>query len=182
MHVNAEDHDMPELQQLAEQLGNVLLRRGWKVAVAESCTGGWVAKCLTDIAGSSAWFDRGFVTYSNAAKTDLLGVDPRLLEREGAVSEAVARAMAAGALSNSAAGAALAVTGIAGPDGGGPGKPVGEGGVGYSCIAEIRMIETIESGKPQTGFLKFGDRVRIEMRDADGLSIFGAIDHEVKQY
>jgi fumarylacetoacetate (FAA) hydrolase len=65
---------------------------------------------------------------------------------------------------------------------GGPGRPIEDGGVGYSCIAEIRMIETIESGKPQTGFLKFGDRVRIEMRDADGLSIFGAIDHEVKQY
>ncbi len=65
---------------------------------------------------------------------------------------------------------------------GGPGRPIEDGGVGYSCIAEIRMIETIESGKPQTGFLRFGDRVRIEMRDADGLSIFGAIDHEVKQY
>jgi fumarylacetoacetate (FAA) hydrolase len=65
---------------------------------------------------------------------------------------------------------------------GGPGKPIDDGGVGYSCIAEIRMIETIESGKPKTGFLRFGDRVRIEMRDGDGLSIFGAIDHEVRQY
>jgi len=95
------------------------------MAAAESCTGGWIAKCCTDRAGSSAWFERGFVTYSNAAKTDLLGVDAALLERAGAVSEAVARAMAAGALGRSAADVALAVTGIAGPDGGTPDKPVG---------------------------------------------------------
>ena len=87
MHATVEDHDMPELKQLAEQLGDALLRCGRKVAVAESCTGGWVAKCLTDIAGSSAWFDRGFVTYSNAAKREMLGVSGETLDSAGAVSE-----------------------------------------------------------------------------------------------
>jgi nicotinamide-nucleotide amidase len=116
---------MPELQQLAEQLGNALLRRGWKVALAESCTGGWVAKCLTDIAGSSAWFDRGFVTYSNAAKVEMLGVSAETLETAGAVSEPTVLAMAAGALAHSEADLALAISGIAGPGGAVPGKPVG---------------------------------------------------------
>jgi nicotinamide-nucleotide amidase len=116
---------MSELNQLARQLGESLLRRGWKVAVAESCTGGWVAKCLTDIAGSSSWFDRGFVTYSNAAKRDMLGVSPAMLETDGAVSESTVLAMAAGALAHSEADMALAISGIAGPGGAVPGKPVG---------------------------------------------------------
>jgi len=116
---------MPELEQLARQLGEALLRCGGRVAVAESCTGGWVAKCLTDIAGSSAWFDRGFVTYSNAAKCDMLGVNADTLETEGAVSEATVREMAAGALEHSEAELALAISGIAGPGGEVPGKPVG---------------------------------------------------------
>ena len=116
---------MPELQQLAEQLGDALLRRGRKVALAESCTGGWVAKCLTDIAGSSAWFDRGFVTYSNAAKREMLGIDGETLETAGAVSEPTVLAMAAGALAHSEADLTLAISGIAGPGGAVPGKPVG---------------------------------------------------------
>jgi nicotinamide-nucleotide amidase len=96
-----------------------------RVATAESCTGGWIAKALTDIAGSSQWFTEGFVTYSNESKTLRLGVPRSLLVKHGAVSEAAARAMAAGALKRGGAQTAVAVTGIAGPDGGVPGKPVG---------------------------------------------------------
>jgi nicotinamide-nucleotide amidase len=100
-------------------------RRGWHLATAESCTGGLVAAQLTEIAGSSDVVDRGFVTYSNAAKTELLGVQPALLERHGAVSAEVAAAMAEGALARAHAQVAVAVTGIAGPGGGTPAKPVG---------------------------------------------------------
>ena len=110
---------------LAAELGRSLVARGWRVATAESCTGGLVAGAITDIAGSSDWFDRGFVTYSNEAKHELLGVPWNLIEVHGAVSEAVALAMAAGAVAHSDADCALAVTGIAGPGGGSPAKPVG---------------------------------------------------------
>lgn len=96
-----------------------------RVATAESCTGGWLAACLTDVAGSSAVVDRGFVTYSNEAKTDLLGVPAALIASEGAVSEAVARAMAEGALNRSRAQLTVGITGIAGPTGGSTQKPVG---------------------------------------------------------
>ena len=106
-------------------LAEALQRRRWRLATAESCTGGLIASACTARAGSSEWFDRGWVTYSNAAKTDLLGVDPALLAAHGAVSEPVARAMAEGALARSAADLAVAVTGIAGPGGAVPGKPVG---------------------------------------------------------
>jgi nicotinamide-nucleotide amidase len=109
----------------AEALLAAYRARGWKIATAESCTGGLIAACLTAIAGSSDVVERGFVTYSNQAKTDLLGVDAALIERVGAVSEAVARAMAAGALARSLADAAVAVTGVAGPSGGSAEKPVG---------------------------------------------------------
>jgi nicotinamide-nucleotide amidase len=95
------------------------------LVTAESCTGGWVAQAVTSVAGSSGWFERGYVTYSNAAKREALGVSRRILERHGAVSEQAARAMARGALKKSRAGVALAVTGIAGPGGAVPGKPVG---------------------------------------------------------
>ena len=110
---------------LANTLANTLRERGAQVATAESCTGGLIAGACTELAGSSDWFDRGFVSYSNAAKTDLLGVDAGLIEAEGAVSEPVARAMAAGALARSAAALAVAVTGVAGPGGGSAAKPVG---------------------------------------------------------
>jgi nicotinamide-nucleotide amidase len=109
----------------AVALGEALQGRGWLCATAESCTGGLVAGAITAIAGSSAWFDRGFVTYSNEAKVELLFVPPELLASDGAVSEATARAMAAGALAASRAHVAVAVTGIAGPGGAVPGKPVG---------------------------------------------------------
>lgn len=116
---------MNELEQLAARLGQALLARGECVAVAESCTGGWVAQSLTAVAGSSAWFDRGFVSYSNAAKCAMLGVPETTLARHGAVSEATARAMAQGVLNHSLADWSLAITGIAGPTGGTPDKPVG---------------------------------------------------------
>ena len=113
------------LAQRAARLGALLLERGWTVTTAESCTGGWIAKVLTDIAGSSRWFERGFVTYSNDAKTAMLGVPAAVLAEHGAVSEPVVAAMASGATAAAGADCAIAVSGIAGPDGGVPGKPVG---------------------------------------------------------
>lgn len=106
-------------------LSSALLQRGWMLATAESCTGGMIAASCTDMAGSSQWFERGFISYSNDAKQDMLGVPAALLARHGAVSEEVAQAMVLGALNHSQAQVALAVTGIAGPSGGSPGKPVG---------------------------------------------------------
>ncbi len=114
-----------ELERMAAELGEALLRQGWLLATAESCTGGWLAQAVTSVAGSSAWFDRGFVTYSNAAKQDMLGVQAATLASYGAVSEATAREMAQGALAHSAAQLAIAITGIAGPGGGTSEKPVG---------------------------------------------------------
>jgi nicotinamide-nucleotide amidase len=114
-----------ELEALAAELGTSLLRRGWMLASAESCTGGWAAQALTAVAGSSSWFERGFVTYSNQAKMEMLGVRLETLDACGAVSEETAREMAQGALARSRAQAALAITGIAGPSGGTLEKPVG---------------------------------------------------------
>jgi nicotinamide-nucleotide amidase len=116
---------MNKLTELTEQLAKLLLQQQKLLAVAESCTGGWLAKSLTDIAGSSQWFERGFVTYSNASKEEMLGVQPATLQREGAVSEAVVLEMANGVLDHSRADIAVAISGIAGPGGGVPGKPVG---------------------------------------------------------
>ncbi|HEU4617533.1 MAG TPA: CinA family protein [Gammaproteobacteria bacterium] len=114
-----------ELESLARELGAALGARGWHVATAESCTGGWIAKAITDVAGSSGWFGAGWVTYSNGAKTSLLGVPAELIEAHGAVSEAVVRAMADGARRKSQADVAVAVSGVAGPGGGTAAKPVG---------------------------------------------------------
>jgi nicotinamide-nucleotide amidase len=110
---------------LARKIADALSARGALLATAESCTGGWAAQALTAIAGSSNWYERGFVTYSNAAKEEMLGVRRQTLERHGAVSEQTAREMALGALEHSRAALALAITGIAGPSGGTPDKPVG---------------------------------------------------------
>jgi nicotinamide-nucleotide amidase len=115
----------PALYKLAERVGQGLLARHWRLALAESCTGGWIAKVITDVPGSSGWFERGFVTYSNTAKVDLLAVPQALLDSHGAVSPETVNAMAAGALRHSRAEIALAVSGIAGPEGGSPDKPVG---------------------------------------------------------
>ena len=117
--------DDKALQADLTHISSSLLAHGWMLATAESCTGGLIAAACTDLAGSSQWFERGFVTYSNAAKVQCLGVPADLIERHGAVSEAVARAMAQGAVAHSAAQVALAVTGVAGPTGGSADKPVG---------------------------------------------------------
>lgn len=130
-----------ELESAARRLGAALAARGARVAVAESCTGGWVAKALTDVAGSSAWFERGFVTYSNDAKIDMLAVPAGLIAGHGAVSEPVARAMADGARRRSGAELAVAVSGIAGPDGGTLDKPVGT-----VCFAWADR-DTVQSGQ-----------------------------------
>ncbi|HTI18794.1 MAG TPA: CinA family protein, partial [Trinickia sp.] len=113
------------VHQLAVRAGNKLRETRLMLATAESCTGGMVATAITDISGSSGWFERGFVTYSNQAKTEMIGVPAELIEKHGAVSEPVARAMAEGALRNSRAQVSLAITGVAGPGGGTPAKPVG---------------------------------------------------------
>jgi nicotinamide-nucleotide amidase len=110
---------------LAAQVGGVLRAHGLMLATAESCTGGGVAHAITDVAGSSAWFERGFVTYSNLSKQQMLGVRETTLNQHGAVSELTVREMVAGALQHSSAQVALAVSGIAGPDGGTADKPVG---------------------------------------------------------
>ena len=122
------------LEAILIQISAQLLTRGWMLATAESCTGGMIAAACTDLAGSSQWFERGFVTYSNAAKTELLGVPAALIAQHGAVSEPVARAMAEGAVAHAHAQVAVAVTGVAGPTGGSADKPVGMVWFGW-CVA-----------------------------------------------
>ncbi len=122
-----------------EAVAAALLARGEMLVTAESCTGGWLAKTCTDLPGSSRWFERGFVTYSNDAKIECLGVQPATLERHGAVSEDCVREMAAGALRRSRAHWALAITGIAGPDGGTEDKPVG---TVWLCCATSKSTAT----------------------------------------
>ena len=117
--------DEQGLEAVLTQISESLLARGWMLATAESCTGGLIAGACTALAGSSQWFERGFVSYSNAAKSELLGVPAALIAAHGAVSEPVARAMAEGAVAHAHAQVALAVTGVAGPSGGTPAKPVG---------------------------------------------------------
>jgi nicotinamide-nucleotide amidase len=137
-------HALPgdaEFSALVLELAQSLTARGWTLATAESCTGGWVAKCCTDLAGSSAWFERGFVSYSNQAKRELLGVVPETLESEGAVSAAVAAQMAEGARRRAGVDVALAVTGIAGPDGGTADKPVGTVWFGWSLKGQPAQTE-----------------------------------------
>ncbi len=119
-------------------LAHALRQRGWRLATAESCTGGLIAAACTGLAGSSDWFERGFVTYSNAAKTELLGVAPALIAAHGAVSEEVARAMVQGALSHAPVNLAVAVTGIAGPGGAVPGKPVGTVWLAWGTSAGVQ--------------------------------------------
>ena len=114
-----------EVRPLLEQVSGLLLERNWRMVTAESCTGGWIAKSCTDLAGSSAWFDRGYITYSYRAKEQMLGVSHEDLLKYGAVSEQIASQMAIGAKLHSNAGVTVSATGIAGPGGGMPGKPVG---------------------------------------------------------
>lgn len=121
----------------ADELASLLLARGWMLATAESCTGGMIAAACTDLSGSSAWFERGFVTYSNEAKVELLGVPAQLIAQHGAVSEPVARAMAQGAVARSRAQLSVAVTGIAGPTGGSADKPVGTVWFGFDVDGQL---------------------------------------------
>ena len=134
------DVTQQELEHLAAQVGAALQTRGWRLATAESCTGGWAAQTITAIAGSSAWFDRGFVTYSNEAKREMLGVQADTLAIHGAVSEATVREMAAGALARSRAEVAFAISGIAGPAGGSADKPVG-----MVCLAWVLAGHAVET-------------------------------------
>lgn len=141
--------------------------RGWMLATAESCTGGLVAALLTDVPGSSAAFERGFVTYSNAAKAEMLGVDPALIAAEGAVSEAVARGMASGALAHARADVAVSITGVAGPGGGTAAKPVGL--VHFACARRGGGVVAVER--------RFGDIGRSAVRlasVAEALRLFEA--------
>lgn len=128
---------MNSTQDLCIALARELEARGWMLALAESCTGGMVAAACTALSGSSNWFERGFVTYSNAAKTELLGVDANLIAQHGAVSEVVARAMAFGAVRHSHAQVAVSITGIAGPTGGSPDKPVGTVWFGFMVDGQL---------------------------------------------
>ncbi|WP_053143915.1 nicotinamide-nucleotide amidase [Erwinia billingiae] len=130
-----------ELMQLSTDVGQRLLQRKATVTAAESCTGGWIAKVLTDIAGSSQWFERGFVTYSNEAKADLVGVTAASLARFGAVSEQVVREMAEGARLQARANFALSVSGIAGPDGGSAEKPVGTVWFGFAAEGKETLAQ-----------------------------------------
>jgi nicotinamide-nucleotide amidase len=144
-----------ELQQLASELGAKLSARRWMIATAESCTGGWIGQVLTAIPGSSDWYERGFITYANAAKQEMLGVPAATLEQHGAVSEETARAMATGALAHSHAQAALAITGIAGPGGGSQQKPVGTVCYGWALADGSVLSSTCRLG---------GDREEIRSR------------------
>jgi len=131
---------MTSTQPLCEQISVHLQKKKWMLTTAESCTGGLIAAACTDLAGSSRWFERGFVTYSNTSKSELLSIPLQVIIVNGAVSEAVVRAMATGAVANSNAQVSLAVTGIAGPDGGSADKPVGTVWFGW-CIQANTYVE-----------------------------------------
>lgn len=159
--------DDEALGRLSQRVGAALQKAAVVLATAESCTGGGIAEVVTRTAGSSAWFECGFVSYSNAAKTRLLSVDAEILEMHGAVSEETAAAMSLGALAHSAAGIALSVTGIAGPGGGSAGKPVGT-----VCFAWCRRNET-----PHTATRRFdGDRAAVR-RQAVIFALEGLLGH-----
>jgi nicotinamide-nucleotide amidase len=157
---------MQQTIELNQAVAAILIQKNWLLATAESCTGGLIAATCTDLAGSSVWFERGFVTYSNAAKAELLGVPPELIAIHGAVSEPVARAMASGALAHSPAQVAVAVTGIAGPSGGSADKPVGtvwvawawpQLGIGTGCSGSAPVAMQVDA----TGHRFPGDRAAV---------------------
>ncbi|HEB93397.1 MAG TPA: CinA family protein [Gammaproteobacteria bacterium] len=151
---------------LSSRVGEALLARGWQLATAESCTGGAIAAAITDIAGSSQWFDRGFVTYSNQSKQDMLGVRAETLHTAGAVSEATVVEMVSGALARSQARVTLAVSGIAGPGGGSAGKPVGT-----VCLAWV-----VEGEQPVVRTGQFaGDRAAVRAQTVE-CALQGVLD------
>ena len=150
---------------LVSELATKLTAMGWKLSTAESCTGGWIAKCCTDLAGSSGWFERGFVTYSNEAKREMLRVDDASLEQQGAVSREVALQMADGARRSAGTRIAVAVTGIAGPDGGTTDKPLGTVWFAWSL-----------AGRSEAEMLRFkGDRDAVR-RQTVAHALQGLID------
>lgn len=146
--------NMAELEQLSQHCGLLLLQKHWLLSTAESCTGGGVAQVITAVAGSSAWFDRGFVTYSNAAKQEMLGVSATTLATHGAVSEATVLEMAQGALRHSHAQVSLAISGVAGPSGGSVEKPVGTVWIGWALPERLFANQ----------FLFTGDRTAIRQQ------------------
>lgn len=163
------------LLELAGTVGRRLAAAGCRLVTAESCTGGWIAKALTDVPGSSQWFECGFVTYSNRAKARDLGVNAQTLAQHGAVSEATVREMAEGALRRSGAEIAVAVSGIAGPDGGLPGKPVG---TVWFCTALYRA-DALELQARHERFE--GDRDTVRRRSVElALSLVAALPLEVR--
>ena len=142
---------------LTKTLAEILLSRNWTVSLAESCTGGLVCATLTELSGSSEWFERGYITYSNEAKIECLGVPAELIETHGAVSQAVAKAMAEGARINSGSNVAISITGIAGPSGGTSEKPVGTVWFGWAT-----------ANQTQTKTLRFdGDRQKVREQAAE---------------
>lgn len=155
------------VKELGQVLGEKLTNAGLVATTAESCTGGGVAYAITEISGSSLWFDRGFVTYSNGAKTQMLDVEPSLIEQFGAVSEQVVNAMAIGAVKNSDADIAVAISGIAGPEGGSEEKPVGT-----VCIAWYNA----HSGHKTETYLFVGDRTEVRTQ-AIRLALLGLIEN-----
>jgi nicotinamide-nucleotide amidase len=148
---------------LARELADILVERGWKIAVAESCTGGLVCATLTDLAGSSDWFERGYITYSNEAKSECLDVPIEMIQSFGAVSEQVAKAMADGARRKADVNVAISITGIAGPTGGSPEKPVGTVCFGWSIKQDVGDdVKTIAITKQFSG-----DRQTVRVQACD---------------
>lgn len=141
---------MDDIMDLAARCGQALKAKGWLLASAESCTGGGVAQAITEIAGSSEWFDCGMITYSTASKSELLDVSPALIAQHGVVSEEIAAAMAQGALANSNAHIAISTTGIAGPGGAVPGKPVGTVCFGWASANAIQTERLVFGGDRQS--------------------------------
>ena len=163
-----------------EALAQSLMQHGWLLTTAESCTGGLIAARCTDLAGSSDWFARGFVTYSNEAKHDLLGVDHLLIAEHGAVSAPVAQAMALGALRHSQAQVSIAVTGIAGPSGGSPDKPVGTVWLAWALPSETGPTLGAETAWVKTECCHFkGDRAAV--REATVAHALATLQHWLNQ-
>ena len=160
------------LHALANQLGQVLLSRNLRCAVAESCTGGSLAAAITDIPGSSQWFDRGFVTYSNESKQQMLGVPEAMIASQGAVSEAVVRAMAEGTLAASLADVSVGISGIAGPDGGSLDKPVGTVWIAWAGCSQPTHAQC---------YLFMGDRLAVRQQ-AVQIALEGLIQQVAQQF
>lgn len=167
--------------QLVEQLAHALLHHGWMLATAESCTGGMIAARCTDLSGSSQWLERGFVSYSNEAKHEMLGVDPALIAQHGAVSAEVAQAMALGALRHSQAQVSLAVTGVAGPTGGSADKPVGTVWLAWALPSDSGPTLGADTAWVKTECVHFkGDRAAV--REATLQHALATLLHWLRQH